>query len=212
MFVPKHFEIADRWEIAGIIEKYSFGILVSDTEGELMATHIPFLLRRDDSGAPQTLAGHMARANPHWRAFDGNREAMVIFQGPHAYISPSWYPAKEKVPTWNYVAVHAYGTPTIIESPDAVRALLAEMVSTFESGFATPWPLNGQPEAYLDRMQQGVVAFDIPIRRLDAKAKLNQNHTAENRAGAIEGLRERRTEDDLAIAAMMEEALGKADV
>lgn len=207
MYVPPHFAIEDPAEAAALIEAHSFGILVSDTETGMEATHIPFLLRRDEAGGPAALLGHVARANPHWKAFDAARRAMVLFQGPHAYVSPGWYPAGKKVPTWNYVAVHVYGTPRIMEDAAAVRALLEEMVATYEAGSPEPWSLDGQPEDYLDAMQKGTVAFEIPVERVDAKAKLSQNHPEGNRTGAIAGLRAQGTPDGLAIAELMDAAL-----
>ena len=131
---------------------------------------------------------------------------LAIFQGPHAYVSPGWYAAHPSVPTWNYVAVHAYGRPALIEAPDRVKALLARLVETYETGRAAPWRFDSLAADYVDGMIRGIVAFEMPIERLEGKAKLSQNRGAEDRAGAIRGLE--ATADPLAVAtaALMREA------
>jgi transcriptional regulator len=122
----------------------------------------------------------MARPNPQWRDFErlaeAGQEALVIFQGPHSYISPAWYgEGPPNVPTWNYVAVHAYGIPRTLDDPAAVRALLERLVATQEAGQTPPWSTAGLTEKFIDGMQRGLVAFEIPVTRLEAKAKLSQN-------------------------------------
>ncbi|HEY9548738.1 MAG TPA: FMN-binding negative transcriptional regulator, partial [Kiloniellaceae bacterium] len=140
-------------------------------------------------GPDGTLLAHMARANPQWRDFaalaEAGQEALVVFQGPHSYISPTWYGAgPPNVPTWNYVAVHAYGLPEIIEEPAAARALIERLVARQEAGLAPPWSTAGLDEAYMAGMLRGLVAFRIPVTRLEAKAKLSQNKTAGQLAAA----------------------------
>ena len=125
----------------------------------------------------------MARANPQWQDFaklaDGGGEALVIFQGPHAYVSPNWYGPGAAVPTWNYVAVHAYGPPQIMDDPARVRALLDRLVRVQETDSQTPWSMASQEDEYIERMMRGIVAFEIPVTRLEAKAKLSQNKELE---------------------------------
>ena len=176
------------------MRRFDFALLVSTLEGQApVATHLPFVFdgAREAKG---TLSAHMARANPHWRDLvelaEMGREALVIFSGPHAYISPSWYGPGDAVPTWNYVAVHAYGVPRVIEDPAAVRAILTETVAVQEGGRAVPWSLAAQDEAFLARMQRGIVAFEIPVARLEAKAKLSQNKDTGVRRSVAATLRE----------------------
>lgn len=199
VYVPKHFAETDRGILQGLIRDYGFGILVTARSGEApFATHLPFVLAAEE-GANGTLRAHMARANPHWRALDGNTEALCIFQGPHAYISPNWYdPEVDAVPTWNYAVVHAYGVPRIVDEPAAVRAQQAELVAAYEAGMPEPWTMERRPAGYIDAMLKGIVAFEVPIARLEGKFKLNQNHPPANRKGAIAGLR--RAGDPLAAA------------
>ena len=188
MYTPKHFAETDSAAQA-LMRAHPFATLISSGEGEPTASHLPLIL--DSSRGPHgTLRGHMARANPQWQSFAGATGVLVIFQGPHAYISPAWYGADQAVPTWNYSAVHAYGTPRVIEAPGAVRALLEDQVALFESGFEQPWDTTGLEEGWLAAMIRGVVAFEIEIARIEAKAKLSQNRPADQArvAAALERL------------------------
>ena len=192
MYVPKGFEVEDLAELHGFMERHSFATLVGTLEGALFATHLPLLVDRG-RGAKGTILGHVARANPHGRTFDGASPALAIFAGPHAYVSPSWYASRDVVPTWLYTAVHAYGKPRAIDDPRKVRALLERMVGLYEGGFASPWRLEGQREQYLAGMMKGIVAFEMPIERIEGKYKLNQIKSEADRRGTIAGL---RTVDD----------------
>jgi len=170
------------------MREHSFGTLISQLEGEPFATHLPILLDAE-RGPCGTLVGHMARANPHWRAFTPEAaESLIIFQGPHAYISPSWYVAEQAVPTWNYEVVHAYGKPCVLDDPKAVRALLEETVTLFESSMPRPWSTARAGDEYISKLAQAIVAFEMPISRLEGKRKLSQNRPAEDVRGAIDGL------------------------
>jgi transcriptional regulator len=206
MYVPKHFDAPDDAWCHALIGRESFALLVSPgADGAPFATHLPLLLDAD-RGPHGTLVGHVARANPHGKLLGEGGPALAIFQGPHAYVSPGWYAAHPSVPTWNYVAVHAYGRPALIEAPDRVKALLARLVETYETGRAAPWRFDSLAPDYVDGMIRGIVAFEMPIERLEGKAKLSQNRGAEDRAGAIRGLE--ATADPLAVAtaALMREA------
>lgn len=196
----------DSREIARIMDDFGFALLVTTVEGSPQASHLPFLL--DEQRGPNgTLLAHMARSNPQWRHFSRQAErgedALVVFQGPHAYVSPSWYGPGDAVPTWNYVAVHAYGTPRVIDDPAAVHRLLERLVSQQESGFATPWSLARAEESYITRMQRGIVAFEVPIARLEAKAKLSQNRTPDQRRGVAAALKRGAGVFDRQVAASM---------
>lgn len=172
MYVPKHFAETNRDALDSAIRDNAFGILVGTVDGAPVATHLPFLLDGD------RLLSHFARANPHWKAIDGQGEMLAIFHGPHAYVSPRWYDSAESVPTWNYVAVHVHGTPRVIEDPARVRDLLDRLVGEYEAG---AWTLDGQNPDYLDRMTRGIVAFEMPISRIEGKFKLSQNRAAGDR-------------------------------
>jgi transcriptional regulator len=206
VYVPKAFDASDRTWCHALIEAESFGILVSVDDGGLpFATHLPFLLERD-RGPHGTLLGHVARANPHWRQFAGPK-SLAIFAGPHAYVSPSWYAVHPSVPTWNYVAVHAYGTPVVIEDPGRIRALLSRLVATHEAGLPAPWSVDALPEDYRAGMERGIVAFEMPIERLEGKAKLSQNRGSDDRARVRAALAASDDRLATAVAALMENRL-----
>lgn len=189
MYIPEPFAVTDRAVLFDLIEREPFGVLVSMADGAPVASHIPFVLDRA-AGPNGTLKAHLARGNPQWRGFDGTAQALAIFMGPHAYLSPGWYdPKNNAVPTWNYAVVHAYGSPRLIEDMGVVRAQQEELVDRFEHRRASPWRLDSQPERYIEGMLKGIAAFEIPIDRLEGKFKLSQNHPKGNRIGAIAGLR-----------------------
>jgi transcriptional regulator len=182
MYIPDAFREDRPAVLHEIIRRYGFATLVSQSEGSLIASQLPFLLDAERN----VLRSHMARANPQWKEL-GEREVMVIFQGPHAYISPSSYETKLAVPTWNYVTVHAYGTGRLIEDEAGLRAIVAETVSQYESGRASPWAMP-LPEDYVAKMLRGIVGFEIEITRIEGKLKLSQNRPAADLEGAIAGL------------------------
>jgi transcriptional regulator len=201
MYIPAHFAQPDVGALHEAIERYSFATLVSGAGGELTASHLPLLLERA-GGEHGTLLGHMARANSQWREAAG-QDVLAIFSGPHVYVSPSWYEATQVVPTWNYVAVHAYGRLELMEERAAVESLLARMVAVYEAGQARPWRLD-EPAEFVDRMLRQIVAFRIPISRLEGKWKLNQNRPAEQQQRVIDVLSRRADENSRAIAELME--------
>jgi len=171
MYVPRHFSVEQRDALDRVIREFPFGLLVGVVEGAPFATHLPFLLDGD------RLLAHVARGNPHWKAIDGRTEMLAVFSGPHAYVSPRWYEPGPAVPTWNYVAVHVYGVPRLITDGTSVRALLDRLVAEYEAG---AWSLDGQDANYVDRMMRGIVAFELPVARIEGKFKLSQNRPAED--------------------------------
>jgi transcriptional regulator len=202
MYNPKHFRTDDLAQMHDLIRRHSFGILVTQHEGAPFATHLPFLL--DERRGPYgTLLAHLARPNPQWHDLAAGQEALAIFQGPHAYISPSWYGVAPSVPTWNYAAVHAYGAARIVDDPAELRATLAGLVDANESRFEQPWRMD-LPEDYMERMLRGIVGFEIAIARLEGKLKMSQNRGADDRRRVVDAL-ERHGEP--ATAAMVEDAL-----
>lgn len=206
MYVPEHFSVSETDVLHRHIRDFGFATLISTVADAPFATHLPLVL--DATRGPHgTLLGHMARPNPQWQGFDGAQEVLAIFHGPHAYVSPSWYPAENAVPTWNYAVVHVYGTARLIEDPETVRAMMEGLVSDFEAGRPAPWSMDLPRPKFIEGMLKGIAAFEIPISRIEGKFKLNQNHPEANRTGAIAGLREESHPDAALIADMMEAAL-----
>jgi transcriptional regulator len=184
MYVPAAFKVEDRSVLYDFIERYSFATLITTAEGIPFASHLPLLLDRERD----VLLGHLARANPHWRGFDGTQEGLVIFSGPHAYISPSWYATSPAVPTWNYAAVHVYGAPRLFDDPESLRGLLVRLVNRYEAGSDRPWQYD-LPENYRQRMERAVVGLEVPVARIEGKFKLGQNRSAEDRQGMLARLK-----------------------
>lgn len=183
LYVPSQFAVEGEAEARTLMRAHSFATLVTSTAaGEPHITHLPLLL--EENGA---LTGHMARANPHWQAFDAGH-TVAVFHGPHAYITPNWYvdPARE-VPTWNYAVVHAHGQPELIDAAEAKLAIVDRTTATFESPTA-PWTRQIEP-ARLDALLAAIVAFRIVPTRIESKFKMNQNKTPNDRAQVIAQLR-----------------------
>ena len=201
MYVPSAFAESDTAQLHEFIRRNSFGVLASQGEGGLIASHLPLLLDAE-AGPHGHLLGHMARANPHWR--DPGREAMAIFSGPHVYVSPSWYEEGGTVPTWNYVAVHAYGTFHLVEEQDSLLDILRRSVRTYESPRAEPWAFD-ESAGHVEKMLRAIVGFRIEISRIEGKWKLSQNHPEERRQRVIRALEGRPDEDSRAIARLMAE-------
>ena len=189
VYIPSHFAEPRPEILVEFIRDHNFGVLVSTGEAGLIASHIPFLY--DAEPAPHgTLWGHLARGNPQLRDLGAGREALAIFEGPHAYISPRWYATHPAVPTWNYSIVHAYGTLEPIQDVAELERLVARLADYHEAGAATPWRLTDQPEKYRQGMLRGISGFAIRLTRLEGKFKLSQNRDATDRARVIAGLRE----------------------
>jgi transcriptional regulator len=179
MYTPQIFKLDDRDTIIRLIKENPFGILVSG----LMATHLPFILEQNDTGEI-ILTAHMARANPHVQLL--RQESLVIFQGPHGYISPAWYERENSVPTWDYLAVHCYGTPEILLSEDHYN-VLEMLIRQMEPDFLHKW--NLLPEHYRSGLSKGIVAFRMKVERVDGTAKLSQNRTLSERRNIVRQLK-----------------------
>ena len=202
MYIPGHFKESRVEVLHGMIRGAGLATLVTMTEEGMIASHIPFLL--DPEPAPYgRLTGHISRANPQARLTDPSVQALVIFQGPDGYISPSWYPTKREtekvVPTWNYVAIHAYGTLELFTDRDRLLDVITRLTNRQEADMATPWAVTDAPPDFLETMLKGFVGVSLPIARLEGKAKLSQNRPAVDQAGVVEGLRA-RGQDALADA------------
>lgn len=207
MYIPPSFVVTDPVQLHGFMERHSFATLISQADNEPLASHLPLLLDRD-VGPHGRLIGHFARANSHWQAAAGQR-VLSIFHGPHAYVSPGWIAAQHVVPTWNYVAVHAYGTLRLVEDRDRLRDIVRRTVETYEANRTTPWAMS-QPEAeFIDKLLTAIVGFEIDIDRLEGKWKLNQNHPLERREQIMRGLLETGRHDESQIAELMKEAMRK---
>ena len=201
MYIPSHFEIDERAEIHALIRSYSFATLTTtDANGTPFATHLPFLLDTE-RGEAGTLRAHMARANPQWRHFRAGQQALVVFQGPHAYISPSWYETQPAVPTWNYTAVHVYGEPRLLDSED-LKGLLYATVALYEGVGAEGWKFEMEPD-YVVQMMRGIVGFEIPIARLEGKRKMSQNRSETDRRRVVEALHATGRASDAEVAALI---------
>lgn len=201
MYIPPAFKQDDLGRLHRIIRDYSFALLITVRDGAPFASHIPFLLD-EDRGPNGTLVAHIARPNPQWRGF-GEGEALALFQGPHGYISPGWYESRgANVPTWNYAAVHAYGRVRIIDDPAAVDRILARLTAIHEAG-ATQWSVGELDRGKHEALRRGLVAFEMPIDRIEGKFKLSQNKTERDISGAVDGLRTRGDAESLALAELM---------
>lgn len=192
MYVPAAFALPDIAACHAVIAASSFGLLVTTgADGLPVASHVPFLLDPED-GPSGTLRAHLARANPQSDHLLAGRPALAVFQGPHTYVSPRWYATQPSVPTWNFVAVHAAGTPRVVEGAEAA-AVVARLTAENEAALSAaaggePWTMDGLPEAFMERMLRGITAFVLPIDRLEGKAKMSQNRSAADRAGVAAGL------------------------
>ncbi|MFY2556389.1 FMN-binding negative transcriptional regulator [Corallococcus terminator] len=202
MYIPRHFEERDAQRLLELMTRHAFATLVTVGEdGAPFATHLPFLTERDVAGGLRLLA-HMALPNPQWRAFSAARDALVIFQGPHAYVSPTWYTTASQVPTWNYATVHAYGRPKVIDAGDEVLRILRETAARYEAGNARPWTPE-QSEEYVSRLMGGIVAFELRVTRLEGKFKLSQNKDEADRKAVVAALERSPFAGDAELAALM---------
>jgi transcriptional regulator len=211
MYLPKHFEETRVDVLHGLIRAHPLAALVTLTAGGLDANHIPFEI--DPDPAPfGTLRGHVARANSMWRDFSPGVDALVIFQGPGTYVSPSWYPSKQDggkvVPTWNYAVVHAYGPLRVIDDARWLRGFVEQLTNRHEASLAAPWKVTDAPADYIEKMVTAIVGIEVPVARLAGKWKVSQNRPAHDRDGVVEGLRQQGTEVSRAMAELVRGAKG----
>ncbi|OQR35586.1 transcriptional regulator [Pseudomonas sp. Bc-h] len=205
MYTPSYFKDEDIASLHRQIDGTRLATLVTFDESGLLASHVPLLLNPDE-GPNGTLYGHLAKANPQWKTL-GAREALVIFQGPDAYISPSFYAAKAEhgkvVPTWNYLAVHVYGRAQVFTDPQRLLRVVSDLTDKHEARRPAPWAVSDAPDDYIQKMLNGIVGFAIPIERLEGKRKLNQNRSAEDITGVSKGLAASQNPTDQEIARLM---------
>jgi transcriptional regulator len=206
MYIPSAFAITDPTQIAEVISAHSFGMMISKDGDSLFASHLPFLYK-PESGQHGRLISHMAKANRHWKLFNEQDETLVIFNGPHSYISPNWYATQVAVPTWNYVTVHAYGKAQILASDVELTAVLAETVHKHESGLPEPWTTAHLPAEMEAKLHLALVGFEIEITRIEGKFKLGQNRSREDREKMLSVLQAAGDSESAALARYMEREL-----
>ncbi|MGE8179773.1 FMN-binding negative transcriptional regulator [Pseudomonas fluorescens] len=206
MYTPSAFAIEDLPALHQQILDTRLAILVTHGEQGLQASHVP-LLFSPEQGPNGTLYGHLARANPQWQELEAGAEALVIFAGADAYVSPSYYPSKadhgKVVPTWNYVAVHAYGNAEVFSDAHRLRNVVSALTDRHERDRTQPWKVDDAPAHYIDGMLKAIVGFALPIQRLEGKRKLSQNRSTTDIAGVREGLIASANPHDQALAHLM---------
>jgi transcriptional regulator len=203
MYIPQHFNVSDPATIAAFMRSYSFATIVTH-DGEVPhATHMP-VLYDPHKGKKGSLVSHMARGNPQWQHFENGQEVLVIFTGPHAYVSPSWYVTTPAVPTWNYTAVHAYGVPRIVTDHNEFAGMLHELIEFYESPRTDRWQ-GEMPDEFRDRLMKGIVGVEIEVTRIEAKFKLSQNRS-EDQSGVITALASSSDQTDREVAELMKQS------
>jgi transcriptional regulator len=193
MYIPKHFVETEERTLWQLIDDHSFGTLLTVTDGQPFASHVPFLV---DPGK-RLLSCHVARANPQWREIGTSSPVLAIFAGPHGYISPTWY-AEGGVPTWNYAVVHVHGEARTIDDAEHTRRHVEALAAKFERGRAAPWVPD-----YDVRRLAGIVGIEIRVATLEGKFKLSQNRSATDRARVVAALQATGRDDDAALAQLM---------
>jgi transcriptional regulator len=201
MYTPRFNQVTDRALLLEAMRAYPFAILYgpagSQPEVEMRATHLPLVVK--DEGDHGLIEGHFAKANPHWAALAG-RETLIVFPGPHSYVSPALYVEELSVPTWNYIAIHAYGTLTLVEDDAGKEALLASLIAAHDATYLDQW--HSLPEGYRRTMLGNIVGFRIPIARIEGKFKLSQNR-AERERRNVHAAQAKGSDDQRSLAAWM---------
>jgi transcriptional regulator len=200
LYIPPAFMLSDQAAIDQIMADHPFATLITPIDDDAMISHVPILAQRDEQGA-LILHFHLARANPHVQALGGGRPAIAVFHGPHTYISPQYYQSRQEVPTWNYITVHATGRPMELNR-DASDKLLTRLTGAFESG-ANRWQMDEVAPDRMDRLHGALQGFVMPVTRLEAKAKLSQNKSNDDRAGVVKALALSDKTEDQALAKAM---------
>ena len=200
MYTPNSFKQTNPDVLYPFIEEHNFGIVFSQTNKGPVATHLPFMINREE----ETLIAHFARANKHWQHINTSKEILTVFQGAHGYISPSWYKEKNTVPTWNYAAVHVVGLPVIIHELDELRKMVDALTQHHEASIQSDWDYEAAHEKR-DRLLKGIVGIKIRIQKMEGQFKFNQNRSKEDRKGVIKALEASELESDRIMADIMKE-------
>jgi len=214
MYIPAHFEESRTEILHALVRAHPFASLITQSSPDgINANHIPLCLSHEH-GQFGVLRGHVARSNPMWGELALNAEAMAIFQGPDSYITPSWYPTKQKhgkvVPTWNYAVVHAHGLLTVIDDSSWLRSHLETLVIQQEALFSEPWSVSDAPKEFTDKLIGEIVGIEMVITRLKGKWKISQNQPAQNQAGVVCGLKKSGGRNAVEMAGMIEAVLRHA--
>jgi transcriptional regulator len=197
MYIPKHFANTDQAEVTAFMQKYSFGTIVTSADNMPVATHLPFIVEERDGEV--YILSHFAKANPQAKELGNN--ILVIFTEPHAYISPKHYEKEQSVPTWNYIAVHAYGKATILSEQAEQLALMEKSILYYDAAYLEQW--KGLSDEFKFRMLNGIVAFEIKVADLQAVNKLSQNKTELERASIINSLEKSADSNEVTLAKYM---------
>ena len=205
MYIPQHFEEKRPDVLARAIRDIQFALLVTAVDGEYLASHVPMVLKQADGAF--TLEAHVARPNRHWTVLGSKPASLAVFQGPQAYVSPSWYETKRQhgkvVPTWNYVVVHAHGALEVVEEQDWLLAHLGDLVAANESRREQPWAIADAPAEFIHGMTRAIVGLRLTVDRLEGKWKMIQNRSEADRRGTLAGLSASAKPEDRAVAAIM---------
>ena len=210
MYLPAHFKESRVAVMHDLIGAHPLGTLVTLDSSGLNGNHMPFIVD-PEPGPFGTLRAHVARANPVWRDFSKDVEALVIFQGAQGYVTPSWYATKAEtgkvVPTWNYLVVHAYGPLQVVDDAAWLRAFVTRLTDRFEAERADPWQVTDAPADFVEKQLTAIVGIEIPVTRLLGKWKASQNRVAADREGVVNGLRQRNAAGDLAMSEWVQSTL-----
>jgi transcriptional regulator len=210
MYLPKYHKESDLAVMHELIRAYPLGTWVTQSTSGLTGNHLPFILDAE-RGSLGTLRAHVSRANPVWKELATTEPSLIMFQGPQSYISPTWYPTKKDngkvVPTWNYVAVHAHGTATVIQDGNWILEFLTDLTNQQESPNEEPWAVTDAPAEYIERLLKAVVGIEIVITELNGRWKLSQDEELANRLGTVRRLLEQPESIATSLSALMAERI-----
>lgn len=214
MYNPSQFQETDLSVLHDVIRQSGLSTLVTWGESGLEASHVPMFL--DPSCGPYgAVLGHLSRANGQWRSYTPMVQSLAMFMGPDCYITPSWYPSKAETgrvaPTWNYVAVHAYGDLEIVDDPGAVLAIVSQLTNQHEEKRSTPWAVSDAPPDYVQAQVKGIIGFRLSITRIEGKWKMSQNRTPTDRQGVIDGLTRNNGHDEQQVLKVMQDRAARGN-
>jgi transcriptional regulator len=202
MFVPDHFKLGGVAEQHALMRAYPFAALITTSDAGYEVTHLPTVLKSE--GELGRIECHVSRANPHWRTIAAGARALLVYTGPQAYITPSWYPSKaahgKVVPTWNYAVVHAHSIAEIVDDREWLVRHVSELTDQQEAGTPAPWATSDAPGNFVEVLARGIVGMRFAIDRLEGKSKMSQNRELPDREGVVAGLHARGTHDDAKVA------------
>jgi transcriptional regulator len=205
MYIPNSFKETDPDILYPFVKDHNFGTVFSQTKNGPVATHLPFIVNREED----ILIAHFARENKHWQHITQGEELLIVFQGPHGYISPSWYKEKNTVPTWNYAAVHVYGTPVITHDLDELRKMVDSLTHHHEQNIDSDWDYEAAHKKR-DQLLKGIVGLSVQVNRMEGQFKFNQNRSKEDQKGVIKALKQSDSKSDRSIAEIMKKNENKS--